>query len=85
MIFTLELVELVQSCPVLRLGTDLNELGVDCQGCEEADPDRAEVCRRLFRGDEVEIGPDLGVRFREPARLGNVTGEEYSPILEDTL
>lgn len=57
---TLELVEIVQACPVLRLDTDVNEIGEDCEGCTRHDPDRAELCLRMFRGEQVaQDDPDF--------------------------
>lgn len=48
---TLDLIEIVQNCPVLRLDADVNEVGEDCEGCQQHDPDRAELCARMFRGE----------------------------------
>lgn len=50
---TLELVEIVQGCPILRLDAEVNEIGEDCEGCALHDPDRAELCERMFRGEQI--------------------------------
>jgi len=59
---TLDILNAVQGCPVWRKDADTNEIGEDCAGCAQADPDRARVCRHVFGGGEVAVLPDLSVR-----------------------
>ncbi|MBU2051370.1 MAG: hypothetical protein KKH61_20675, partial [Gammaproteobacteria bacterium] len=87
----------VLSCPVLRQGADVNEIGEDCDGCDLYDPDRAGFCRELQSKGDYWITPTLEVRAVRPGEMGypwallrdagvsqtQLTGEPYSPIRED--
>ena len=70
---TLDIVEIVQACPVLRVDADENEVGEDCAGCAQHDPDRADLCARMFRGEQPEMQP--GAIF-EPGEIlyAEITG-----------
>lgn len=58
---TLEVLESVLHCPVWRGAEGVNEIGEDCDGCAEADPDRARLCARIFDWGRVEIRENLVV------------------------